>query len=109
MADPILNEEAITQALDTVVDLQTINRLHAGALMSIVDAWDRKILRDEFVVLVDAAMKLTEHTAKLWLIHKVKEAHSKQRVNEAALLKATHDIKVNASGALNELSRLVDR
>lgn len=73
-ADPIVDEEFMIEALSTKVSPQTIARLQIGAMLLLVDAYDRKTTRMEFAQIADAAVKAYAQTAKLWLMTNIKEA-----------------------------------
>jgi ABC-type transporter Mla MlaB component len=73
-ADPLVDEEFMVEALSTKVSPQTIARLQTGAMMLLIDAYDRKTTRMEFAQIADAAVKAYGQTAKLWLLTNIKEA-----------------------------------
>lgn len=58
MPSPLINEEMILGVLDVPVNPMTAPQLHSGAVLSAVDAFDRKLLRAPYVELVTAAFGL---------------------------------------------------
>ncbi len=58
MTDPVLHEPTIMDTLDCTCEPDNAARLQAGALLSLVDAYDRKLEREAFVVLAGAALAL---------------------------------------------------
>lgn len=71
MADPQLNEAMILDILDVPVSLEMAERLQSGALMSVLDAYDRKILRDPFTDIVAAALTLNQQLGRASLAQAV--------------------------------------
>jgi uncharacterized protein YaeQ len=73
-ADPLVDEEFMVEALSTKVSPQTIARLQTGAMMLLIDAYDRQTTRYEFAQIADVAVKAYAQSAKLWLMTNIKEA-----------------------------------
>lgn len=102
-ADPVVDEEFMIEALSTKVSPQTIARLQTGAMLLLIDAYDRKTTRGEFAQIADAAMKAYAQAAKLWLMTNIKYASDegfldKEQVLEAqcALIASVADMTGNA-------------
>lgn len=65
--DPVLNELMILNALEAKSGPASVQRLQTGALMSVIDAFDRRIQRPEFCQIVYSAMALHSHLARIHL------------------------------------------
>lgn len=88
MADPVLYEPTIMDTLDCNPFPENTSRLQAAALMCLIDAFDRKLLREHFVSLAEAALQVHTSMGKLYMIDSVQENHrmgilDKDMVNSA--------------------------
>lgn len=102
-ADPLIDEEFMVEALAVTVSPQTIARLQTGAMLLLIDAYDRKTTRMEFAQIADCAVKTYAQAAKLWLMSSIKEASDQgyldaPHVDEAyeALIYSVTDMTHNA-------------
>jgi len=87
-ADPVVDEEFMVEALSTEVSPQTIARLQTGAMLLLIDAYDRKTTRGEFAQIADAAVKAYSQAAKLWLMTNIKAACDEGYLDPAHVLEA---------------------
>lgn len=65
MADPIINEFMILGVLDAKASEDTIDQLQYGAVLSTMDAFDRKIERRPFMEVAATSYKLHSLLARL--------------------------------------------
>src|SRR4051812_48296436 len=84
--------------LDCKVQVDNTSRLQAGAMMSLVDGFDRKINREQYLKLLLAAFSMYAQLAKLYLLGEVRESfriHSTDSQYDpdvfATLLRTTQD------------------
>jgi hypothetical protein len=101
--DPLIDEEFMVEALSTKVSPQTIARLQTGAMLLLIDAYDRKTTRGEFAQIADCAVKAYAQAAKLWLMTNIKESDdggflTTDAIGEAqcALIASVADLTNNA-------------
>lgn len=73
--DPVMHEPTLLQMLDCACGVDNTSRLQAGAMMSVVDAFDRRITRESFLKLMLAAFALHTQTAKLYMLGEVRESY----------------------------------
>lgn len=88
MADPILDEDMIVTLLKTPVSVQNVNAIQAGAVQALIDLYDRKCTREEFVNLASPVLALYGQAAKLSLLANVEIVYDsgdldKDRFNRA--------------------------
>lgn len=76
MSDPVLDEEGILELLTMPVSSQTVSALQAGAVQAMIDLYDRKVTRDEFIHSIAPCINLYGQLAKLWLLSNVKAVHA---------------------------------
>jgi hypothetical protein len=76
MATPIFDEGEIIAMLSAPVGPYAVSRLQHGAVQALVDLYDRKCTRDEFVRMASPVIALYASTAKLWLIKNVEEIYN---------------------------------
>ncbi len=75
--DPIINEDMLVEALDVTVKSDTIQQVQSGAFMLVLDAWDRKVTRDQFIAALGASQSLVDAVARVSLMMNVKKAHAR--------------------------------
>lgn len=101
-ADPIIDEEFMVEALSAQVSPATIARLQTGAMMLLIDAYDRKTTRMEFAQIADAAVKAYAQTAKLWLMTNIREACDSGYLDAAHVDEATCALIANVADKIND-------
>lgn len=89
--DPIINEDMIIEALDCTLTSETIQQVQSGAFMLVLDAWDRKVTRDQFIAAVGAAQALVDAVARVSLMSNVKRCHAgKGGISDVDIETAAH-------------------
>ncbi len=89
MADPVLDEDYIIELLRVPVKAATIDRIQAGAVQALMDLFDRKCTRDEFLSLASRCISLYGQTAKMWMLSNIAVVHE-----EGTLDKKTFDVAI---------------
>lgn len=72
MADPVLDEEMIADLLKCPISPENVGRIQAGAMQALMDLYDRKATRDEFIAMATPCVALYGQTSKLWLLANVR-------------------------------------
>lgn len=76
MASPIINEDFMLLALKPVETVEPVGevvaRLHRGAAMLIIDAYDRKATRDQMIAAIVAGVELTDVVSRHIMLHNIK-------------------------------------
>ena len=72
MADPVFDEEFINHLLRVTPSINTVDALQSGAAQALVDLYDRKVTREEFIACASQCLSLYSQTAKLWMLHNIK-------------------------------------
>jgi hypothetical protein len=64
MADPHIDEDLMVDLIATNLAPDTVRRLMAGAIMLLLDAYDRKVTRDNFCQIASGAVALHSYAAQ---------------------------------------------
>lgn len=75
MADPILDEDDIMSLLRSPISAENVSRLQAGAVQALIDVYDRKVTRDEFVNLASPILALYGQVGKLWMLSNIRDVY----------------------------------
>lgn len=102
MANPVLDEQNILDLLQLPIQLQTISAIQAGAAQALVDLFDRKVTRAEFMDEAGTCLSLYAQTAKLWMLANIKAASDEAGLDTVAFEKAER-------GVTNLIGRDVER
>ncbi len=96
--------------LDCLPVPDNTSRLQAAALLSLLDAYDRRLTRDNFVTLASAALALHTQIGKLYLIDSVRENGLIGALDDGVLLsRATAGVRGLATDAHAELFKLMHK
>jgi hypothetical protein len=92
MADPIISEQSIIGLLDVPASLEAADRLQSGAMLALVDGFDRRIQREPFVRLTAAAMSTHTNLGRLQFLNLIVELAKKQPLTADQLTQAVIEI-----------------
>lgn len=112
MADPILDEEHILEVLGLPTDASpsaTCARLQTGALMALIDAYDRRATRDQFIVIASEALALHTIAGKSLMLASTHELFREEALTEASFLTASASAADITSGKVAALIEIVQR
>ncbi len=109
MTDPVLHEPTIMDTLDCLPHPENTSRLQAAALLCLLDAYDRKLEREHFVTLAQAALELHTQVGKFYMIDSVRENESIGVLDTDMLNKAVIGVHIMTSDAHNALLKLMRR
>lgn len=73
MASPVLDEDQILMAIQIPLNEDNLLPVRMGTLCSVIDAFDRKLLRDPYVELVGDAMNLHSCSGRLEILYGVRQ------------------------------------
>ncbi len=113
MTDPLIHEPSLLDTLDCTCGTDNTQRLQAGALMGLINAYDRQLTRDSFVAIAGTALALHTQMAKLYLLRSVRESFrvavntDNENEFESALRSSYNDIFSAAHEAHGEMRHLV--
>jgi hypothetical protein len=96
--DPIIDEDMVCAALDVTPNRENARQVQSGAFMLVVDAFDRKVTRDQFIATIGAATSLIDAVARVSLMVNVKNHLSNHG------MVTTADVETAAHGCM-ELAR----
>lgn len=80
MADPIFSEATILNMLDAPASLAAVEPLRTGAILALVNGFDRKIQRDPFSLLVSSAVELHTNLGHLVLLDRMNTLNRQQQL-----------------------------
>lgn len=109
MTDPVLHEPTIMEALDCLPVAENTSRLQAAAMLSLLDAYDRNLTRENFVTLASAALALHTQMGKLYMIDSVRENDRAGVLDAEMLDTAVKGVRVMAIDAHAEVFGLMRR
>lgn len=72
MADPVLDEDYIMQLLRSPVTHETADLIQGGAAQALVDLYDRKVTRDEFVAACSRCLSLYGKASRFNMLQDVR-------------------------------------
>lgn len=73
MSDPVLDEDFILHMLKVPVIADNIETIQGGAVQALIDMYDRKVTREEFIAGAAPCLGLYGQAAKLWMLHNVRD------------------------------------
>lgn len=86
MADPLIDEAYMLEMLDTHPPAKDdVERLCAGAMMLLIDAFDRKVTRNNFAYAMDIAIKLHSYASQLAAIRNMQAALANGKLTDDVL------------------------
>jgi len=110
MADPVLDEALIADLVETKPAPDAVTRLVYGATMLLIDAYDRKTTRSEFMGIAHVALALHSYASQYRVIVNIQGLLGRGEL-DAAILKrtmdnVTHLVEHYSAGAANHARRL---
>ena len=109
MASPILNEALIASMLGTEPVAASAEYLRTAALMIIIDAYDRKIEREEFITAAKSAVQLIEMMGRLESVTGVHASFTSQHLTAERLEEAIRVLTSNAETNRVSLAHFMER
>jgi hypothetical protein len=107
VADPILSELIVMASLDIPVSLQNIESLQSAALISVVDAFDRRIERESFCEIAAASLALHSYLARLNLAAAVESLLAKEVLTLKKVQDAAQSLTMDGEAARVALKRFM--
>ena len=111
MTSALLDEDRIMALLSCEPTVANTSRLQAASMMAIADAHDRKCTREEFVMLLDAAMHLHADAGRFFMMNSIAgHFHSGALSFEmvtAAVQKTTEDMTQHQTALTRFMERLI--
>ncbi len=109
--DPIIDEEVILACLSQD-DSETQHG--SGALMALIDAWDRKLTRDQFIALASAVVTCADNIGRHSMMHSVKHFLTEKRYDISpadveSTLKTTGDMLARSTGDVRKMAALMSQ
>lgn len=110
MTTPIIDERMLLKVLDCTANYEHVERLQQGALMTIIDAYDREVTRDEFITIIQAFSSLVDSVGRLALLHNVKQfVDHHGQATPADIERAQAGVTEMAQNATKVVAEIVER
>lgn len=110
MSDPVIDEEEIIALLKAPVSPETVARLQQGAIQALLDIYDRKVTRDQFIDMASPCIALYGQMAKLWIMANVRMSYYHGDVDEVRINAAIDGLeklaRVQAESVIEVVKRL---
>lgn len=76
MADPVFDESCVIALLQSTARPENVARLQTGAVQALVDLYDRKATREEFINNAGTCIALYGQVSKLWMLDNIEAANA---------------------------------
>lgn len=110
MSDPVLDEEGIIALLKCSITPETVGALQAGAVQAMIDLYDRKVTRAEFIEQLAPCIALYGQVAKIWLLANVESVFDSGDLDKARFVQARegleHIVRKQAETVIELVKRL---
>src|ERR1700679_3504819 len=109
MSGPILDEDAISGLLKCDASVGNIPRIQAAAIQTLLDVYDRKVTRGEFINMAAACVSLHAQCAKLFMLASIQNAFADQTLDANAFDSAHDGMTDLISKQMVTVSGIIDR
>lgn len=109
MADPILNEDMILAALSVPAALAVAEQLQEASGMALANAYDRKIERAPFIDLMNAALSMSYHMAKLQVTGRIRALMERDQLTKEKLDNAAMELIAFGEASRVKLYNMTER
>ena len=93
MADPIFDEAYIMHLLTAPPSPENCEYHQTGAAQALVDLYDRKVTREEFITAASQCLSLYSTTSKLRMVHAIRDTFDSDGLSAEKFDKADHDCR----------------
>lgn len=107
--DPVLDEEGILELLSVPVSPATIAALQAGAVQALLDLYDRKVTREEFIQSAAPCIELHAQAAKLWMLGNINRVHAQGELTEERFRQAHEGLTSLTTAAAARVHDIVSK
>ncbi len=98
-----MDERALITSLSSEVALETLNDIRSGTILSIIDAYDRRVPRAVFLDIVTHSLPLYDWIGSLEMVNRIAALYTRQKVSEPALAEAAAEFSNRADSARRHL------
>lgn len=105
--DPRINEQGCLFMLQQPVNLETLPYLQNAALQVVVDLYDRKVTREEFMKSAGDAITLYAMLAKLYVTAQTSDLHDKGTLTSDTIQTYADKLVLQASGRMAALAKMM--
>ena len=109
MADPVFDERYIMHLLGAPASFENTEFHQTGAAQALIDLYDRKVTRDEFITSASQCLSLYSTTSKMRMLHRIKDVFDAGDLNIEAFAKADAELKAVITKQTTYVLALVTR
>lgn len=110
MVSPVLDEDNIIQLLRMPASTESVLALQSGAVQCLLDMYDRKVTRDEFIAHATKCVTLYANASRMQLLQSVRDVFDAENLTEQSFVKASKElsdiVRVGAEGVIDVVERL---
>jgi hypothetical protein len=92
VADALLNERYIKELLRMPPTLSNCDAIQTGAAQTLLDIYDRKVTREEFMAMAGRCLSLYAQCSKMWVLNSIREVHLDGTLTDAKFDEANAEI-----------------
>lgn len=96
---PLLDEKLLIQSLSTEISPETNEKIRGGAVLSIVDAFDRRIPRSMFLSMLSSSLQLYDFLGCLETVQRIEALMEKQKFTSTTLTEAGIEYSARSEAA----------
>lgn len=109
MAGPILNEDYIKALLSVPVERDSVHRIQDGAVQTLLDLYDRKVTREEFIQNAAPCVLLYGQAAKYWALCTLYEKVLTDTLEKDEMRAIMEGLRINICAQTAIVADIVDR
>lgn len=109
MSDPIFDETLIEHLLAVPVTPDTADAIQAGAVQTLIDLYDRKVTREEFMTSGAACVALYGQCAKYWMLQSVYRAFKNSELSDEHFVSADKGLAALIEEQAKKVQEIVGR
>lgn len=92
MSNPIFDEDYIKGLLSVPVNHENCDALQSGTVQALIDLFDRKVTRDEFIAGCVPCLSLYGQVAKLWMLHNIQDVFDEGHLSKEKFERADSEM-----------------
>lgn len=96
---PLLDEVALIKSISNEISPDTQDKIRGGTVLSILDAFDRRVSRQMFLSILSNSLQLYDWLGGLETVQRIGSLHKKQKLTEEALAEATAEYSSRSDAA----------
>ena len=104
---PLLDENQMLKMLKTAISRQTANEVQAGAVLSVVDAYDRGVDRQTFLRILNEAVMLYDYLGCLSTVGRIQDIFAHNELTSDKITEGINAFATSSTVARDKLLEVV--